>query len=125
MSNHELFSNKRDFRGIAIIIKEVVEGVAEIIWSIIYYIFPIIILSGFVIIIFNINPKISFQICSVQTGYILAISLLTFGMLGLWFENASLFQQQAFKLLVWAGVLLLILTFCFSMAIDILALAKK
>jgi hypothetical protein len=50
--------------------------------------------------------------------------MLTLGLLGLSLDNTNLFQQEAFKLLVWSGVIVFILTFCFSITMDIIMVMK-
>lgn len=55
-----------------------------------------------------------------QAGYFFATSFLFLGLIGLWIENTSLFQQQVFKILVYSGIAIYILTFSFSIAIDII-----
>ncbi|MFA4902013.1 MAG: hypothetical protein WC600_04630 [Desulfobaccales bacterium] len=83
------------------------------------FIFPTILIVCFVVIIY-VMPIFNIQLDTKMTGYLLASLLLILGLFGLWLDNVSLFQQQVFKLIVWTGVFLLILTFCFSIAIDII-----
>lgn len=105
-------------------IRKNIKGIAGIIIEIAYYILAIILLVYFGIFLFSKFPIIYAPLCTVQVGYLLASFLLILGLLGLWLENASLFQQQAFKLLVWSGILVFILTFGFSIAMDIIKIIK-
>ena len=91
-----------------------------IICKFIYFILPIILLICLSYLLYYKLPQIYSQLCTKQTGYLVSSTLISLGLLGLWLENLTLFQQQAFKLLVWSGVFILILTFCFSITIDIL-----
>jgi hypothetical protein len=97
-----------------------IKGNMPIICKLIYFILPIILLTCFLFLIYYKLPQIYSQLCTKQTGYLVSSTLIIYGLLGLWLDNTSLFQRQAFKLLIWVGIFMLILTFCFSITIDIL-----
>lgn len=100
--------------------RENIRGISGIICDYIYLSLPIILLICLLIIIIYNFLIIHPQFTTKYVGYLLGSSLLILGLIGLCFGNTSLFQQQAFKLLVWSGISILILTFCFCITIDIL-----
>jgi len=102
-----------------------IRGKSAIICDYIYLSLPIILLTCLLTIFVYILLTICPQLTTKQTGYLLSLSLLILGLIGLCFENTSLFQQQVFKLLVWAGIFILLLTFIFCISIDILKETKS
>lgn len=92
--------------------------------TIILVVLAIILLVSLLFLIFYKSPKIYSLLFTKQVGYLLASLMLTLGLLGLSFDNTNLFQQEAFKLLVWSGVFIFILTFCFSITMDIIMVIK-
>jgi hypothetical protein len=90
----------------------------------IYCFLPIVFVFCLLIIVVTGLYNIYSQLCTKQTGYLLASLLLILGLLGLWLDNISLYQQQSFKLLICVSVFIFILTFCFSITVDILKIIK-
>lgn len=102
-----------------------IRGKSGIICDYFYLSLPIVLLICFLTILVYTLLTICPQFTTKQAGYLLASSLLILGLIGLCFDNTSLFQQQAFKLLVWAGISILLLTFFFCITIDILKEIKS
>jgi len=55
-------------------------------------------------------------------SYVIAASLLLFGLIGLHNHETNLFQKNAFRLMVYCSLFLFVITPCFSMAIVIIKL---
>ena len=92
-----------------------------IICDYIYYFLPILLTISFVVLIIIVLSNL----CTKQMGYLLASWFLVLGLLGLCLGNASLYQQQSFKLLIWVGIFLFIFTIAFSITVDILRVYKS
>ena len=104
--------------------RAIIRGKSGIVCDYIYLYFPIFLfICLLIILIYNlliISPKFTTR----QAGYLLASSLFILGLIGLCVDNTNLFQQQAFKLLVYSGVIVFILTLCYSITIDIIMIIK-
>jgi len=96
-----------------------------IICDYIYCFLPILLAISLVVLIVIALYNFMSHLCTKQTGYLLASCLLIFGLLGLWLDNTSFYQQQSFKLLIWVGIIILVFTLAFSIALDILRLYKS
>ena len=92
-----------------------------IICDYIYYFLPFLLGISFVVFIVIVSSNL----CTKQMGYLLASWLLILGLLGLCLGDASLYQQQSFKLLIWVGIFLFIFTLAFSITVDILRVYKS